>query len=335
VSAVRTRPDEIRDSDIAAALDRGWGIVADSIEHAPVGFGSPHWRVRSADAGARWFVTVDDLADGTDHAPTTVARRRAHLEVALRAARAVHDHGLTFVVAPRPTATGGITEPLGDRFALAVYPVVDGAARDFGPYRTTPERLAVIDRLVDLHGVPAPRWAGANPDDLVLDGRPSLERAVGSGAAGSWGPGPFAEPARQGFETHARLITDLLTRYDALVASIAGDPSPPVLTHGEPHPGNTIGTADGIALIDWDTARAGPAERDLWWFADDADAIASYVDRTGRPVRATAIDLYRLRWDLTDLGLAARTFLAPHADTEDTRHEWAALDARLDRLASG
>jgi aminoglycoside phosphotransferase (APT) family kinase protein len=37
------------------------------------------------------------------------------------------------------------------------------------------------------------------------------------------------------------------------------------LTHGEPHPGNVIGTDDGWLLVDWDTAAIAQPERDLWF----------------------------------------------------------------------
>ena len=54
-----TRPQDLADADVAAAVAEGWGIDVDHVEYAPVGFGSHHWIATAADV--RWFVTVDDL----------------------------------------------------------------------------------------------------------------------------------------------------------------------------------------------------------------------------------------------------------------------------------
>ncbi|WP_432843998.1 phosphotransferase family protein [Dactylosporangium sp. CA-092794] len=45
--------------------------------------------------------------------------------------------------------------------------------------------------------------------------------------------------------------------------SVPADPPGLVLTHGEPHPGNTMRTGGGWLLIDWDTALLAAPERDL------------------------------------------------------------------------
>jgi len=56
----------------------------------------------------------------------------------------------------------------------------------------------------------------------------------------------------------------LLDRYDVLANAARRRPERAVLTHGEPHPGNTMLTAGGWRLIDWDTVLIAPPERDLW-----------------------------------------------------------------------
>ena len=40
-----TRPADLTDADVRAALVRGWGLDVLTVEHAPVGFGSHHWWV--------------------------------------------------------------------------------------------------------------------------------------------------------------------------------------------------------------------------------------------------------------------------------------------------
>jgi spectinomycin phosphotransferase/16S rRNA (guanine(1405)-N(7))-methyltransferase len=105
-----------------------------------------------------------------------------------------------------------------------------------------------------------------------------------------------------------------------------------VVTHGEPHRGNTITTANGVMLVDWDTVLLAPPERDLWWLArDDVTIVDDYEHRTRTAVDTAALEQYRLRWDLTDLALFTAQLHDPHEDNEDTRTAWDALAAYLDR----
>ena len=59
---MNTRPPEVSDDDIVGALASGWGVAPSSVEYAPVGFGSHHWR--AADSRGAHFVSVDDLEAG-------------------------------------------------------------------------------------------------------------------------------------------------------------------------------------------------------------------------------------------------------------------------------
>jgi len=114
-----------------------------------------------------------------------------------------------------------------------------------------------------------------------------------------------------------------------------------VITHGEPHPGNVIlmpadgaGPArGGIMLIDWDTVALAPPERDLWMVATETgDELHRYTELTGRPVGATALELYRLRWALDDLSCFLRDLRAPHRRTPGTEHTWQALQITIAQL---
>ena len=97
------------------------------LEYAPVGFGSYHWRVLAA--GERWFVTVDDLqAKRRDESAFEGPQRR--LTAALATARLLNEGGLGFVVAPVPTVTGEVLYLVDERYAVAVYPHVEGESHD-------------------------------------------------------------------------------------------------------------------------------------------------------------------------------------------------------------
>ena len=94
-------------------------------------------------------------------------------------------------------------------------------------------------------------------------------------------------------------------------------------------------TPDRLWLLDWDTARLAPPERDLWMLVASApDCLELYGERTGRPALRDGIDLYRLGWSLSDAASAATLLRNPHDDTEDAREEWKILQDTRDHLAA-
>jgi spectinomycin phosphotransferase len=134
---------------------------------------------------------------------------------------------------------------------------------------------------------------------------------------------------------HAPGLVAALAEFDDLAAQVAAVDAELVLTHGEPHPGNLIRRGADYLLIDWDTAGLAPPERDLWWILSDSGTEAArYAELTGREVSEPAVALYRMRWDLDDVGLLLADFRAPHRQDEDTEQGWAALGAAVQRLAS-
>jgi hypothetical protein len=57
----------------------------------------------------------------------------------------------------------------------------------------------------------------------------------------------------------------------------------------------------------------------------------STIWRSGVTRRAT-LELYRVRWNLTDLALGASLLCGPHLGTEDDEKSWADLRALVDGL---
>jgi spectinomycin phosphotransferase/16S rRNA (guanine(1405)-N(7))-methyltransferase len=80
-------------------------------------------------------------------------------------------------------------------------------------------------------------------------------------------------------------------------------------------------TAGGWVLIDWDTAMAAPPERDLWSLdPGDGSILEAYADLTGVIPQPLMLDLYRLRWDITDIAVDVSRFRRAHTGTaEDDR----------------
>jgi hypothetical protein len=190
---VLTRPQAVTDEVLSAALSGGWHLTARRIEYRPVGFGSHHWSVVD-DGGCEWFVTIDDLDAKLHSAHETTDTAFARLRSALSSARAAHEAGATFVVAPVPTQTGEVVRRLAGRFAVALYPYVEGASAN-GEYESVRDRLAVLELIAALHRLSPAVSGGAGVDDFALANRDELERALDDLEA-PWDRGPYSEASR-------------------------------------------------------------------------------------------------------------------------------------------
>lgn len=321
-----TRPDDFSDAQVVDALG-AWQLTVDTIEYAAVGFGSHHWRVVAN--GRMWFVNMDDVeAKRRDRESFEESLRR--LGAALLTAWSLQCAGLEFVVAPIRNTAGAIIELVDHRYAVALYPHVDGESRSCGPYLNRSERLAVLDVLADLHRSTDVARPTAITDDLKIDGRDQLVAALDD-LDTQWTAGPYAEKTRASLRPRADDVNCALGHYDELVAAVIEQRERMVVTHGEPHRGNTIGTPSGVRLIDWDTVLIAPPERDLWSLAaEDPSIAADYAATTGIITNDDSMKLYSLRWDLTEISMFVGEFRRAHDDTEDTRVAWSGLSHQLD-----
>jgi hypothetical protein len=321
---VRTPPADLPEPALRAALQVGWSLRAARLAYRPVGFGSHHWELTDT-AGGRRFVTVDDLRTRRVTMGEPLSAGYDRLRAALAAAQALRAAGRDFVVAPLPSGDGEPLARLADAFAVAVYPFVAGESFDWDNY--SPEhRRAVLDLVVSVHAAP-PRVRGrAVADDYAIPFRDSVAATLDRTDEGDPRLGPYARPAAALLAAHAPGVRHALARYDTLVRAARADPPGPVLTHGEPHPGNTIRAGGGWLLIDWDTALVAAPERDLWDLdPGDGSLHAAYTAATGTALRPGLLDLYRLRWDLTEIAVCLARFREPHGATADDEETWTIL----------
>jgi Phosphotransferase enzyme family len=326
---VLNRPDGLPETEVAAALAREWRIDADALDYLPVGFGSYHWRATGP--GGRWFVTADDLRAKRWSAvgPPAAAWRR--LRASLATAAALREHGQAFVVAPLPAASGDPAVRVAEAYALAVYPYLEGESFAWDDVPTAEHRRAVLDMLTALHGAPPAAAAAALPDNFAVPLREELT-AVAGGAGPAQGHGPFGPPAAALIHRAAVPLRRMLARYDQLTDAARRSGPAAVLTHGEPHPGNTMRTADGWRLIDWDMVMLAPAERDLWWLDPGAGSmLAAYADAAGRTPRPDLLELYRLQWDLADLAEFGAQLTGPHPGNDDDAKSFGVLESLVAR----
>jgi len=301
------------------------------MEYRNVGFGSHHWEVIDQN-GARWFVTVDelDVKRQSPGEPDDEALQR--LRAALRTTRDLRDAGYGFVVAPVLTLDGEPLATIDGGFAVALYPFVEGERFDFGTFATDAHRLAVLDLIIEVHTAGPAVSRHARVDDFEIPRRAELEASMRP-AGHAPHAGPYGRAAAELLVEHGPRIARALERYDALVRRARETPAPMVLTHGEPHPGNTIATADGWCLVDWDTVLVAPRERDLWDLdPGDGSIIDAYRDATGITPRSDMIVLFGLRWDLSDIAVYVTRFRAPHSGSLDDEKSWDDLRALVEHL---
>jgi spectinomycin phosphotransferase len=325
---VKAPPAGIQESDIVAVLAGHWGLAIIQLDYLAVGFGDHHWIATEAE-GRRWFVTVAELGGGWRGAAPE--QGWVDLRAAMSAVIALRGAGLEFAMAPVPTRDGQALTRLGGDRATMLFPYLEGTAGTFGRRMAQRERLALIEMLARLHGATAVLRDAAPVRDLIPASLPGLRAAL-SDLGRPWAGGPYSEPARQFLAGRAAGIAPALARFGDLAREAAAS-GPPVITHGEPHPGNVLRSGNRLFLIDWDTVGVALPERDLWHVADsDGPEAAMYSELTGRVVSEAALAAYRLRWQLDDLGLNLALFRSPHPDDANTAAIWADLPGMADDI---
>jgi spectinomycin phosphotransferase len=279
--------------------------------------------------GSRLFVTVDDLdrkgyLGQTRDSAFEGVRSAFDTALALRLAG-----GLEFVVAPLPTSTGETVRRIDSNYTVAVFPFVEGSSRPFHESPTPEERDDLVRMLVRLHKATPSATSTVRPMSIQLPGRAALESALQE-LNREWTGGPFSEPARTLVAGHAAGVRRLLEAFDHLGDQVAAAGRPPVITHGEPHPGNVLSTADSLVLVDWDTVGLAQPERDLWMVdSGTGRELMLYAEEGGRRLDVDAIAMYRIRWKLDDIATFVNLFRSPHDLTADTEHAWVSLEKSL------
>ncbi len=288
-------PDPIGVELISSTLASGWGLDVESIEYAPIGYGSYHWYVSAG--GARWLVT----ADSDDDRPVASAYELTH--------RLGERFG--FVRSPLATPDGGVVVER-DGWLISVWPWVDGHSGSFGDEQSADQVDAVARCLRALHDC-----AGVPIDQDLIDafeipGRAKLEEIVNPSRVGTE-IGPYTAEMGERVSANRSRLLGMLARFDELMAAVRGE-AELVITHGEPHAANVVHAESGVVLIDWDTVRWAPRERDLWWLPGDRWRDAYGQDRA---VSQDAIEMYRLRWTLFDVADFVPALMAAPEPTPD------------------
>lgn len=319
-----TRPDDVDDERIRAELAVGWDFAVDALRYLAVGFGSHHWVAADAD-GTQLFLVVHDLTQMLQSSVDSVDGAFGRLAVAFECAVSLRwDEQLDFVVAPVRGVGGEVVRRLSARYSLAVCPYLGDCEPGHEGAFPAADRPAVLRLLTRLHRV-RPRQSPQRCD-FQLQNADALAAALASMGA-PWEGGPYGAPARALLMQHAAGVTALMAAYGKLAELVSSRPNRIVVTHGEPGPWNVLKSPAGFVIVDWDFVRLAPPARDLWVLAEnDASLLAAYTEATGTEIDDSALALFRMWYDLSEIAGYIDLFRGVHGDTEDAAESWKNLE---------
>ncbi len=307
--------------ELATALRSGYGIAATAFTFVP-GYDQRAASYDVSAADGRWFVKV--RFGGAPSEPLEVPR-------------ALLDAGVPNVLAPVPTRTGALLQPLpGDRSCVA-YPFVTGrSAMEAGMSRDGWRTFGQTLRAVHDSGLES-AFAGR----LVREafGLPSAE-LVRSLLAGLGRPrsGAAAERLDDVLRERAARIASMIERAEELGSILRRRRFRRLLCHADIHAANILVTDDGgILLVDWDGPMLAPRERDLLFvmgsrIARDVEPHeeAWFFEGYGEvAVDPEALVYYRYERVLEDIGEIGRSVFEQPGPSEASRASEVRLLERL------
>jgi spectinomycin phosphotransferase len=319
---VLTPPPDLDESEVARLVRHAWGLPVVRCRYLAEGMGSHHWLASDGTGSDRWFITGDRVR---------TRELAEELQACFTVARFLGER-LPFVLGPQAGLDGFVTVPAGldGSLLVSVRDFLPGESGRFGEFPSTEVRVLVLRALAALHTLPVP--------DLLPRWQPALYDSIRSALIErdtTWEPaGPFAEAARHLVRVNAEALGRRLRDFAAACADLLSHRDD-VISHGEPHASNVLVLApdtararnSAIALLDWDTVRAAPRERDLAVALPDADsadlpaAVQVYVDSSDGvdALDHDVIALFREEWALNDIDVTLTELRAPHGDTADTQ----------------
>lgn len=302
---MRDVPADLSADLVCRLAGEHWRLPVDRVGYAAIGAGSYNWIAESGGV-PRWFVKCDS-SDGC-----------AELAARLRTVTALHDDGLEFVVAPLPAVDGEPLRQVTPRWAMSVYPFLPGDRAGAGPWPAEFDLKPMARLLSRLHAAPVPEFAPRWPrsDDLL----PHRIAELVADLDPPWTGGPYSDQARMILRTAQPALDRLLQYFHGLKDRLDRESGPWVVTHGEPHSANVMVTEDGeLRLIDWDSLRVAPPEREFRQSRVLND-VEAYAELAGDgAIRLYVREMFTVEWDLLELRWYAQRLCRPHKDNDDAR----------------
>lgn len=157
--------------------------------------------------------------------------------------------------------------------------------------RHTAEELEAAYLLARLHATA--------PPSRTPEWRPLVEATFADDLVAlledPWQTGPYGVPARQALVERLRDISRWTDRYHSLAEAALAEREAWVPTHGEPDTANHLVTATRRYLVDWESLKLAPRERDLRNLPE--------VPRWSgpRPADPRMLEMFDLEWRLDEI----------------------------------
>lgn len=291
---------------IAQCLEENYGLAVEAITFLPIGYdaNAAVYQVNTT-AGVSYFLK---------------ATRSPIVPANLAIPRALIDRGIPNVLAPlytRRRALWCTIEP----YSLVLYPFIQGE-NAMRQKMTDQQWVAFGKTLNAIHssGLQA-QFAGEVPVEDFATPMIGLIRTLQEEIRRR----PFALPVQQElaafWQEHTGVIERLAGRAKQLGAELQEESFDQVLCHGDAHAANIMLDQSGeIYLIDWDTPRIAPRERDLLFVVGSIVAHtvtpheeACFFQGYGEfPIHKRALAYYRYERALEDIYEGGRSvFLDP------------------------
>ena len=292
------------DEAIIACLRTAYTLSIAGIEFLPIGNDSNAWVYRAhAENGESYFLKV---------------RKGAVNQASLVVPRYLKDRGIEQVIAPIPTSTGQLGQPLQD-FALILYPFIEGrAVIEVGMSGAHWVELGSV--LKRIHASPlSPELAELmRKETFSPKWRESVREITARLGKAQEFENPFAKELALLWKENAEKIIGLVDRTDALSHQLQAQSTEFVLCHADIHTANILlDQNDRSFIVDWDETVLAPKERDLMYMTIATGAIAvgaearklffqAYGDRE---IDQLMLAYYRHEWVVQDIAEFAKDVL--------------------------
>jgi spectinomycin phosphotransferase len=253
---MREKPN-IPDEHLRTTLQDQYGLVPITLEFLPIGadFHAGVYRVVS-EQGSTYLLKVTS---------------RPLYEARYQVPRYLNDQGITSVVAPLPTRSGGLWVQLADWTAI-VYPFIEGDSSLSGMTNEHWRELGSIFKQIHQVTVPAEGFESLRKETFDPSEYIQWIRAFEMQHLHSeYDLSISQRTLLADWLPHQAIIHKALGSLEKLAGVLQKQSGTYVICHADLHPANLIRDAHGhVFVIDWDDVMLAPKERDFIFIREPA-----------------------------------------------------------------
>jgi spectinomycin phosphotransferase len=238
----------IADAEIVACVQDAFSVQVAGVEFLPLGADVNTAVYRLITTETRYFLKL---------------RSGALKEASVTLPHFLYAEGITELIAPYPTRSGGLWADLAD-YKVMLYPFIDGHDAYDVPLTDAQWRHfgATLQRVHTI--VLSPSLTATIPTEMYTPKFRELVKEFMQQIQER----PFTEPVAQKMAAflHEKrvVVAQLVARTEQLVALVGKRPYANVLCHSDIHAWNLLVSQEGgLYLVDWDDPILAPKERDL------------------------------------------------------------------------